>query len=210
MLTYQVDPSGRPLPTDDIVRRLAKYPECAREMGELADVLAARSRLEARAIPGLEGVPLQLHGSYRIREILSAVGYYTPTHRPPFQAGVLALRDRRVELLFVTLDKSEGYHERIAYRDYAVSPTRFHWQTQHSAGPDTAAGRRYVESRENGWGFQLFVRVRKEEAYRACGPVFVEHPGDVTGDRPMNVEWTLGVALPARVFAELSVLRGQG
>jgi hypothetical protein len=40
----------------------------------------------------------------------------------------------------VTLDKSEGYHDRIAYHDYAISPERFHWQTQYSAGPDTPAG----------------------------------------------------------------------
>ena len=51
----------------------------------------------------------------------------------------------RPELL-VTLDKSEGYPDRIAYRDYAISAERFHWQSQNSAGPDTAAGRRYLRA----------------------------------------------------------------
>ena len=60
-------------------------------------------------------------------------------------------------ILFVTLDKSEGYHDRIAYHDYAVSAERFHWQTQNSAGPDTLSGQRYLESRTNGWQFQLFA-----------------------------------------------------
>ena len=46
----------------------------------------------------------------------------------------------------MTLDKAEGYHDRISYHDYAISPELFHWQTQNNAGPDTPAGRRYIES----------------------------------------------------------------
>lgn len=101
-------------------------------------------------------------------------GLLTADRRTPFQAGVLALNDRKTELLFVTLDKREGYHERIAYHDYAISAERFHWQSQNSAGPETMAGRRYLESPGNGWRFQLFVRAAKGEPYRACGPVTLE------------------------------------
>jgi hypothetical protein len=31
----------------------------------------------------------------------------------------------------------------------------------------------------------------------------------LTGDRPMNITWTLGIPLPPKLFAEFSVLRGQ-
>jgi hypothetical protein len=119
---------------------------------------------------------------------------------------VLALQNRKVELLFVTLDKSEGFHDRIAYRDYAISTERFHWQSQNSAGPDTPAGRRYLESLGNGWTFQLFVRRSKGEPYRTCGPVTMER---VEGEKPMSIEWKLGVPLPVRLFQEFSILRGQ-
>ena len=209
MLAYQIDSGRDALPYEAMLARFAKNPACAEELKELADILGARSRIEARAIPGLEDVPLQLHGAYRIREILTSVGYLTAERRVPFQAGVLALQDWSVELLFVTLDKSEGFHDRIAYHDYAVSPDRFHWQTQNSAGPHTKAGRRYLESRSNGWTFQLFVRVRTSDPYRACGPVRIVTADDITGDRPMSITWTLGVPLPPKLFGELSVLRGQ-
>jgi hypothetical protein len=86
---------------------------------------------------------------------------------------VLALHDRSTELLFVTLDRSSVFHARISYRDSTNSPTRFHWQTQNSASPETAASRRYLESADNAWTFQLFVRARKGDAYRACGPVYL-------------------------------------
>ena len=209
MLAYQIDSGRQPLAYEAMLARFAEHPACAEELGELANVLVARSRIEAQALPGLEDVPLQLHGAYRIREILTAVGYLTAERRTPFQAGVLALQDRRTELLFVTLDKSEGFHDRIAYHDYAVSPGRFHWQTQNTAGPNTKAGRRYIESATNGWTFQLFVRVNTSDPYRACGPVRITSAEDLTGDRPMNITWTLDVPLPPKLFAEFSVLRGQ-
>jgi len=209
MLTYQLlleRSAGSPL----VVReRLGRAPACRTELMELADVLTARSRRDRSVLPGAEDVPLVLNGAYHVREILTAFGYLTADRYAPFQAGVLPLRDRTTELLLVTLDKSTGYHSRIAYRDYAISPKRFHWQTQNSAGPDTTAGRRYLESGTNGWSFQLFVRMRNEDPYRACGPVFVENAEeDISGDRPMNVNWTLRVPLPPELFARFSVIRG--
>ncbi len=206
MLAYQIDGTharvGGPV---EFLERVSQNPAISLEMAELADVLQSRSSLSFKPLPGLEGTPLCLHAGYHIREILTAVGWLSATRRTPFQAGRLSLSDRNTELLFVTLDKSAGYHDRIAYRDYAISATRFHWQTQNSAGPDNASGRRYVESLDNGWHFQLFVRTRKGEPYLACGPVVLE---SIEGDRPMNVVWHLDQPLPARWFREFSMLRG--
>ena len=205
MLAYQVDGGSHQLGSGrDFVQRLGRHPWLIQELQELAEVLGSRCSLPARRIPGLEDVPLCLHGSYGIREILSAVGWLTPSRRAPFQAGVLPLRDRRTELLFVTLDKREGYHERIAYHDYAISPERFSWQSQNAAGPGTMAGQRYLQSPDNGWSFQLFVRPAKGEPYRACGPVTLEQ---ATGNKPMTIVWKLAVPLPLQLFQRFSVLR---
>jgi hypothetical protein len=153
----------------------------------------------------LEDTPLCLHAAYSAREILTAVGWLNASRRAPFQSGVLPLIERKTELLFVTLDKSEGYHEGISYRDYAVSTDTFHWQTQNSAGPDTPSGRRYLESSTNGWNFQLFVRPRNTDAYRSCGRVKLLSS---EGNRPMSIVWKFETPLPARLFSEYSVLRG--
>jgi hypothetical protein len=107
-------------------------------------------------------------------------------------------------VLFVTLDRSEGYHERIAYRDYAISPELFQWQSQNSAGPTTMAGKRYLGSPGNGWRFQLFVRERKDHPYRALGPVTIEQ---WEGNRPMSLTWRLVEPLPVELFRKYSVLR---
>jgi hypothetical protein len=168
-------------------------------------LLQARSSLGFKAVPGLEDTPLCLHAAYGAREVLTTVGWLTAVRRAPFHAGVLPLTSRKTEWLFVTLDKSEGYHNRISCHDYAVSAERFHWRTQNSAGPDTAGGRRNLGSLTNGWQFQLFVQPRKGEAYRACGRVTLE---SAEGDRPMRIVWRIETPLPARLFREFSVLRG--
>lgn len=207
MLAYQVDGQSQQSGSGErFLNRLRGSPDHCRELAEIGEVLQSRGLLPQRPIPGLEESPLCLHAAYGIREVLTAVGWLTADRRTPFQAGVLALHDRKTELLFVTLDKREGYHERIAYHDYAISPERFHWQSQNSAGPETVVGRRYLESPGNGWGFLLFVRAAKGEPYRACGPVTLER---AEGSKPMSIYWRLAVPLPKRLFQEFSILRGE-
>jgi len=206
MLAYQIDGRHEQAAGHEaFMVRLEHHPAIAAELVELSALLQVRSSLGVHPVPGLEDTPLCLHAGYGTREILTAVGWLTASRRVPFQAGTLSLLIRQTELLFVTLDKSEGYHDRIAYHDYAISAERFHWQSQNSAGPDTSGGRRYLESASNGWQFQLFVRPRKGEAYRACGPVTLE---SAEGNRPMSIVWRLQTPLPARLFREFSVLRG--
>ena len=206
MLAYQIDGRHEQAAGHEaFLERVERHPAIAGELVELTALLQARSTLGAHPVPGLEDTPLCLHAGYGAREILTAVGWLTASRRMPMVSGVLPISNRKTELLFVTLDKSEGYHDRIAYHDYAISAERFHWQSQNSAGPDTPGGRRYLESATNGWQFQLFVRPRKGEAYRACGPVTLE---SAEGDRPMSIVWRLQTPLPARLFREFSVLRG--
>ncbi|WP_374242482.1 DUF3427 domain-containing protein [Zoogloea sp.] len=205
MFAYQVDGQTRQTGSgEDFLQRLRAHPELLAELGEIGEVLQSTSSLRQRAVPGLEDVPLCLHAAYGVREILTAVGWLTAARRTPFQAGVLALHERQVELLFVTLDKREGYHEKIAYHDYAISAERFHWQSQNAAGPETPAGRRYLESPGNGWRFQLFVRTAKGQPYRACGPVTLEQ---AEGSKPMSIHWRLEVPLPGPLFRAFSILR---
>jgi len=206
MIAYQIDGGqGQASGYQTFIQRIGQQSEIAQEISELSSLLQARSTLAPTPLPGLEDTPLCLHASYGAREILTAVGWLTSSRRAPFQAGVLPLAHRKTELLFVTLDKSEGYHDRISYHDYAISVDRFHWQTQNSTSPATPSGRRYLDSATNGWQFQLFVRTRKAAPYRACGPVTLE---SAEGERPMSIVWKLESSMTIALFREFSVLRG--
>jgi hypothetical protein len=208
MLAYQVDGTSARVGTGQaFVRRLEDNPNSLRELAELAMVLEGNALPHAVPLPGLEWAPLCLHGHYRLSEILTAVGFLTAADRPFFNMGVLRLKDRQVELMFVTLDKRSGFHETIAYHDYALSHDLFHWQSQNSAAPTTKIGAQYINSvgaNPNGWTFQLFVRIDQDSPYLACGPVVFQSSH---GERPMNINWKLSVPLPASAFSQFSVLR---
>lgn len=207
MLAYQLLPTRSELisPTAYLAQVFAN-PAVHAELQEVVNILQERSSLEPVSLPHApDNWTLALHGRYSRSEILSAVGYQTPTERPLSDSGCLPLQQEQIEILFVTLDKSEGFKERVQFKDYAISPDLFHWQTQNRAGINNNSGRRYTESPTNGWTFQLFVREDRESAYVALGSVqLVSHEGD----RPISITWRLDRPLTAELFRKFSVLRG--
>jgi superfamily II DNA or RNA helicase len=207
MLTYQLDAT-----TVQSYRAftgaLANQDTFRDEMIQLADALEVRSRAVEKPVPGFEALPLTLHARYQRREVLTAVGLHTESSRQSSREGVVSLAAQKLQVLFVTLDKSEGFHDSIKFRDYAVSTTRFHWETQNSVGPNTEVGRRYRESRSNGWRFLLFVRENPNHAFVCCGPVHLASPSDLSGDRPMSIVWTFDVPLPVGIYRAFSIEKG--
>jgi superfamily II DNA or RNA helicase/HKD family nuclease len=204
-LAYQVNGERTRLGSGaDFLARLRQHPRVMDELRQLAAQLEPQARA-LEPLPGLAHTPLMLHGRYGLREILTAVGWLTAERRLPATSGVLPLETQRTELLFVTLDKSSGFHDRTAYRDHAIDPAHFHWQSQNAASRTSKAGLRYLGSPANGWQFQLFVRERKTDAFAACGPVALV---SAQGDRPIDIVWRLAHPLPARLFSAFSVLRG--
>lgn len=204
MLAYQV--LGNEVVTiDGLIQALTDNRALYDELKQLAGILLDRSTIATHALEGLPvSMPLHLHARYTRAEILSAVGKHKDGERAHNREGLLRLNELSTELLFITLDKSEGFHDRIAYRDYAISPKLFHWQTQNSAGPTTTAGKRYLESPANGWKFFLFVRQNPESPYYALGQAIQQ---SISGDRPMSIVWELQHDMPLALFQEFSVLR---
>ena len=173
------------------------------ELGELADALAPRAH--AVGSPRIHGDwPIHLHRRYERREIQTACGDITPQRRRSHREGILRLADLQTELLFVTLDKSEGgFSSTTSYRDYAISRDHFHWETQNAAAEDTPTGRRYIEQERNGWRFLLFVRETRRDAFVVLGPVrYMSH----TGERPMGITWKLEAPIPAALFERFAAL----
>lgn len=155
--------------------------------------------------------PLQVRGVYTRDEILSVL---QPTYRGGCQSGCWYIPDHRLDVLFVTVNKSEKwFHSNVRYEDYALTETRFHWQSQHTTAADSSAGRRYQSissfaSEQN--RAVLFVRARKllpattnASPYMCLGFVrYIRHQGS----RPMSIEWELQHALTARSKRECMVV----
>jgi superfamily II DNA or RNA helicase/HKD family nuclease len=206
MLAYQLlhKPSDV-IDPKSFVSLLEEHPALRDELKEIVDVLSDETAIEARPLPGVPSAwPLTLHARYERREIQTAVGHLSAASRPQFREGCLPLQEEKIELLFVTLDKREGFGDRVQYHDYAISPDKFHWQTQNMASARNATGQRYLESPSNGWSFQLFVREDADSAYLALGPVILEK---AEGDKPISIIWRLTAPMPADAFRSFSVLR---
>ncbi|HEX5359967.1 MAG TPA: DUF3427 domain-containing protein, partial [Fluviicoccus sp.] len=205
MLGYQLLAKD-PITIEQVRETLTTHPALRLELNQLAGILLDQSSISGHPLTGwLAHSPLCLHGRYTRAEILAAVGKHQDGQRAHNREGILRLAEEKTELMFVTLDKTEGFHDSIAYRDYAISPRRFHWQTQNAAGPTTKAGQQYLESPGNGWQFFLFVRQNADSAYHALGAVTQL---SISGDRPMSVVWELQKDMPVALFQEFSVLRG--
>lgn len=180
------------------------------ELSDLITLLINRIHHEQSAMPLMNANPLQLHARYAREQILVGFGATTFEQRAPAREGVLELKDQNVELLFVTLNKSEKqFSPSTMYHDYAISERLFHWQSQNSARADRGKGLSYIQHRENGKRIFLFVREQsKDENERTMGFVnfgeveYVAH----TGSQPMNITWRLKQPMPSFMWKQAAKL----
>ncbi|MFM8398061.1 MAG: DUF3427 domain-containing protein [Pirellula sp.] len=84
-----------------------------------------------------------IHAPYTRDEILVALGHWSFERRPSQREGVLHLKDRRMDVFFVTLQKTEDeYSPTTMYEDYLISQELFHWQTQSNTSEQSSTGQR--------------------------------------------------------------------
>lgn len=178
--------------------RLSASPAVKQEFEELMDVLRGQVRVHRDEAYCRADWPLSLHRSYQLDEVLTAVGFKEFGSKKRMSEGVLWLPQEKTELLFVKLDKSEKrFSPTTRYRDYAISPTLFHWQSQSRTRQDSKAGQRYREQTRMGVRILLFVQGGVGEPYAFLGDAhYVTHHGE----KPMNVTWRLEHPLPPTLF----------
>jgi hypothetical protein len=190
------------------LERARSSPLFRTELAQVLDVLDDDRRDVTTPWQSLRPVPLHLHARYRQEEVLAALGAGNGTI-PRLQAGVFYVEPENVDLLFVTLRKSEsGFSPSTMYRDYAMSPTRFHWESQNTAHPGSPTGRRYLEKTST---VLLFVREHRKqpngvaEPYCFLGPASLE---SASGERPMQIVWRLEHAMPGHLYQRATVAAG--
>ena len=198
---------------DTIFGQIREAPVLRREIVDLLEILADRSRTVSRPLDPAGDVPLASHATYALGEIVAAharTGAAGALVSP--QGGVLWDPATNTDLLFVTLEKSDAdYSPTTRYADYPISPTLFHWESQNSASPDTPTGRRYCEQHRRGTQVILFVRERKKDArgetlpYHCLGPVrYRSHESE----RPMKILWELNRPMPGWLYQAGKVVAG--
>ncbi|MFF5989751.1 DUF3427 domain-containing protein [Prauserella flavalba] len=198
---------------EDGLAQLRRHPAVCAEIRELVAFGLDRARhLPGSLGEGLQHVPLASHARYRREEILAALGYAT-LERPVANhvSGVAWAEETSTDALLINLHKSEkDFSPTTMYRDYAISPELFHWESQNATAVDSPVGRRYLRHREHGTHVVLFVRDHRTDdlgpsPFLCLGPAsYVSH----RGSRPIALTWRLHRPMPADTFTTASVVAG--
>jgi hypothetical protein len=161
-------------------------------------------RLVATCVELPEQVPLNVHGVYSRSDVLAAIGRSTPQAPYRFREGPLHMPDLKSDFFFVTLNKSEArFSPSTQYRDYAISRTLFHWETQSVQSPSTPTVQRYLNHRANGDNVFLLVRETTTTDAGMTAPFsflgavdYVQHEGS----KPVGITWRLRTPMPEEVL----------
>jgi len=149
---------------------------------------------------------LRLHGRYTRNQILVAMEKSSLSKKYSSREGVFVVHEKNIELLFVTLDKTDGkYNPSTMYHDYFVNERLFHWQSQNATAPNSKKGMSYVNHGTERKMILLFVREATCDengltmAFVFCGSLtYKSH----TGTKPMNIIWELNQLPPALLLSE--------
>lgn len=117
-----------------------------------------------------------------------------------WQRGVYEARPSNAELFAFTLDKTSGaFSPTTRYRDYAISRSLIHWESQSITRADSPTGLRYRHHERDGRTVLLFTRERADDrAFWFLGPArYISH----TGEKPMAITWELDIPLPGDLYA---------
>jgi hypothetical protein len=185
---------------------------------ELRQVLKHVMRQTDHFPIALEGphahIPLKIHSAYNRSEILAALGVARLNGQMPgsFAQGVLWDQPNQTDALLITLEKNEkDFSPTVRYKDYALSPSLFHWESQSTTAETSPTGLRYQEHVQRGSHVLLFMRrykdtdIGKAQPWMLLGPAtYVRHEGS----RPMAITWQLHHQLPADVWSYSAIAAG--
>ncbi len=185
----------------DAVDLVWSHPQVTAELAELFGVLDGRIDHVHRPLATHPEAPLQIHARYSRIEILAAMGLGGDRAKiAAWQSGVYEAKPANAELFAFTLDKSSGgFSPTTRYRDYAISRTLIHWESQSITREDSLTGLRYRNHERDGRTILLFTRLRADDrAFWFLGPA--TYRGHV-GEKPMAITWELDVPLPGDLYA---------
>ncbi|MDQ0665397.1 superfamily II DNA or RNA helicase/HKD family nuclease [Arthrobacter ulcerisalmonis] len=209
MLFYTLWDDGGGFTTyDDGLDHLRGYQFVCREIRQVVKLGVAASKHASKSLgAGLQHIPLLSHATYRREEVLAALQYGSLEQGKNVQhrEGVAWCPATSTDAFFVTLNKDDKKHSATTmYKDYAISPELFHWESQNATSPTSPTGRRYLDRASHGSKILVFTRDTADDEtgltvpYTCLGQVdYVQH----SGEKPIAITWKLHRPMPADVFA---------
>jgi superfamily II DNA or RNA helicase/HKD family nuclease len=180
------------------------------ELRSVVDFAFDAARHETPSLPGLlADLPLKVHARYQREEILAGLDYASLDRKPTsMMQGVAYVHSLNVDILFITCKKSEAdYSPTTMYRDYPISPSLFHWESQSTTTLASPTGQRYVNGTST---VLLFAREEPNDEFGTAPYLFLGDGRCVKheGERPIAITWQLSTPMPTDFFSSASVAAG--
>ena len=212
MQMFYISVWGKSAPTwddDEVLDNLYALADSPVMLAELQELLRYKlDRIDFIDAPVNLGFdcPLDLHCTYTRDQLLVAMDFMNPSS---VREGVKWLPDKQIDVLFVTLNKSDkDYSPTTMYNDYSINQELFHWQSQSTTNATGSVGQRYINHRQRGSKVLLFVREFKNDIVGASPYTFLGTANYVrhTGSHPMNITWKLDHPIPAKYLKKTNKL----
>ncbi|MFJ8262936.1 DUF3427 domain-containing protein [Rummeliibacillus sp. NPDC094406] len=198
---YKKYPKDEGFPSiEEGISNILSNPKCKEEILEILRYLfSSIEMMEIENDLNFE-TPLGVHCKYNTAQALAGLGYYNETESPAFREGVKYFKDKKLDVFFVTLNKSDkDFSPSTLYDDYAINEKLFHWQTQSRVGEESNTARRYITHKKENHQIALFVREFKKENGYTSPFIFLGTANYVShsGSKPMSIIWKLEEEMPA-------------
>ncbi len=149
---------------------------------------------------------LRLHGTYGSAEIKAALGLATLESAGPTGQGVIHAANHKCYVHLVTFRKDDRvFSPTTRYRDYPISATQLHWESQSTTTQASATGQNYLYFKERGYTILFFARIERRIDGETA-PFFYLGPAksllNAESDRPIRMVWELEYSMPAIMLEE--------
>lgn len=184
---------------DTGLERFWQHADLRQELIELLAVLEEKSTTVPLQAGLDHSVPLWAHQRYTRDEVFAAFGDARAERPPTSREGVRYIQPAKTDVFFVTLRKVEGrFSPSTMYRDYAISPNLFHWESQSTTTERSPTGRRYVRHVELQSRVCIFARESSESTpFVFLGQATYQHHDR---ERPMRITWRLEHPVPGDFY----------
>ncbi|TLF53108.1 DUF3427 domain-containing protein [Halomonas urmiana] len=195
---------------DSLKQSLQKWrdnPSVAADAAEIAAWRRAHRRVPLRLLDDLPfDCGLQLHGAYGTAEIKAALGLASLEKPGATGVGVIHAKDIRAYIHLVTFHKDDGdFSPTTRYRDYPISRTLLHWESQSNTTQTSSTGQNYLHFEERGYTILFFARLTKRIEGETAPFIFLgpaQALNRYEGERPIAMTWELAYPMPAELFEE--------
>lgn len=193
---------------EESLRKWRANPSVAADAAEIAAWKRAHQQVPLQRLSELPfDCELLLHGAYGTAEIKAALGLSSLEKPGPTGQGRLNAKHLKAYVHLITFQKDEqDFSPTTRYRDYPISRTLLHWESQSTVTQDSPTGQNYLHFEERGYTILFFARLTKRIEDKETAPfIFLGQAKALKGyqgNRPIAMTWELAHPIPAELFEE--------